>query len=206
MPGKIPPGPDACQTVAAEPAQPGAATAGRGGSQSAAAELRSAAQPDPNPGANAETDSATETAADNDAGPGSNVAAGAGLDWSRLAYELGLSGMAQQLVANSECVGYADSCIELRLPGELMELVNDLTRGEILHALQEKLGVSLRLQLSAAETLSELTPAQAKAERLRVERLAAIDAIREDTMVKKLQRAFAAELDEASVVKTESNR
>ena len=126
-------------------------------------------------------------------------------DWPTLAYDLGLSGMAQELVANSECLNYADDCIELRLPGELYELVNDLTRSEILRALQQKLGVSLRLQLSSAEILNGVTPLQAKIERERVERLAAIDSIRQEALVRKLEHAFAAELDEASVVKIESN-
>jgi hypothetical protein len=46
---------------------------------------------------------------------------------------------------------------------------------------------------------------QAKIHCQQQDRLAAIDAIRQEKTVKKLQQAFAAELDEASVVKIENN-
>jgi hypothetical protein len=123
-----------------------------------------------------------------------------------MAYSLGLTGMAQELAANSEFASLTDNTLSLRLPEELYELVNDVTREEIVRALQQKLGVSLRLQLSAVAVLSGTTPLQAKLERERVERLDAIAAIRDEAMVKKLQQAFAAELDETSVVKIDSNR
>jgi len=131
--------------------------------------------------------------------------ADAGLDWSMLAYELGLTGIAQELVANSQLRSYAENLIVLQLPGELYELVNDLNRAEILQALQQKLGVSLRLELTATTSLTGVTPLQAKQQRERDERVSAIAAIRNDEMVRMLQHVFDAELDEASVVKIESN-
>jgi hypothetical protein len=57
----------------------------------------------------------------------------------------------------------------------------------------------------ATASVSGQTPLQAKIHRLQQERLAAIDAIKDEKMVKKLQHAFAVELDEASVVKIENN-
>jgi len=96
--------------------------------------------------------------------------------------------------------------MDLQLPNELHELVNDLTRTEILQALQQKLGVSLRLELTATAHLTGITPLQAKQLREQEERVAAIAAIREDVMVRKLKHVFDAELDEASVVKIDSNR
>ncbi len=126
-------------------------------------------------------------------------------DWSATAYELGLTGLAQEIVANSLLDSVTDERMHLMLPAELIDLVNDVTRAEILQALERKLGVSLRLELSAGAMLSGETPLQAKLRREQEERDAAIVAIREEAMVKKLQTAFAAELDEASVVKTESN-
>ena len=135
-----------------------------------------------------------------------NPEAASRLDWSTVAYELGLSGIAQELVANCELVSYADQCVRLQLAGELHELVNDLTRGEILAALQQKLGVSLRLEIAATDQLLEQTPLQARLLREQRERQAAIDAIQQDAVVRKLQQAFGVELDEASVVKIESNR
>ena len=127
------------------------------------------------------------------------------LDWLNLAYQLELTGIAQELVANSEFVSASDDAIELRLARELYDLVDEVNRAEITEALQRKLGVSLRLRLTAADELTGLTPLQARLSRQRDERLAAIDAIREEGLVKKLQHAFAVELDEASVVKIETN-
>jgi DNA polymerase-3 subunit gamma/tau len=128
------------------------------------------------------------------------------LDWSILAYDLGLSGIAQQLVANSELVSFSENRLQLQLPRELHDLVNDLTQAEILQALQQKLGVSLRLEMKAAGQMAGQTPLQAKLLREQRERLDAIAAIREDGLVRKLQQAFEVELDESSVVKIESNR
>jgi DNA polymerase-3 subunit gamma/tau len=128
------------------------------------------------------------------------------LDWPILAYDLGLSGIAQQLVANSELVFYAENRLQLQLPRELHDLVNDLTQAEILQALQQKLGVSLRLEMKSAERMAGQTPLQAKLLREQQERCAAITAIREDSLVRKLQQVFEVELDESSVVKTESKR
>jgi DNA polymerase-3 subunit gamma/tau len=127
------------------------------------------------------------------------------LDWSALAYALGLSGLAQEVVANGQLLSQAGGRVQLQLPTEIYELVNDVTRGEILQALERKLGLSLRLELTATTELTGETPLQAKLRRQQQERVAAIAAIREEAMVKKLQHAFAAELDEATVVKIESN-
>ena len=131
--------------------------------------------------------------------------ADAGLDWSMLAYKLDLTGITQELVANSQFRSFTENQFVLQLPGELYELVNDLNRAEILQALQQKLGVSLRLELTATTSLTEVTPLQAKQQREHDERVSAIAAIRNDEMVRKLQHVFDAELDEASVVKIESN-
>ena len=127
------------------------------------------------------------------------------LDWHGLAYELGLTGLAQEIVANSQFKSYRDGSLRLELLAEIHELVTDLIKTEIRQALEQKLGVSLQLELAAAISLAGQTPLQAKELRQQQERLAAIDAIREEKMVKKLQHAFAAELDEASVVKIENN-
>jgi len=145
--------------------------------------------------------SAAPVGATPDCGKDVNATARAGLDWLTLAYDLELNGIAQELVANSELVNHTDNEVELALPRELHELVNDVTRSEISRALQQKLGVSWRLLMTASDRPGGTTPLLAKQERLRLERLAAIAAIREEALVKKLQHAFAAELDEASVVK-----
>jgi hypothetical protein len=60
--------------------------------------------------------------------------------------------------------------------------------------------------MKSAERMAGQTPLQAKLLREQQERCAAITAIREDSLVRKLQQVFEVELDESSVVKTESKR
>jgi len=127
------------------------------------------------------------------------------LDWSGLVYELGLAGLAQEIVANSLLESYRNGRLKLQLQPEIHELVNDLIKAEITQALEQKLGVSLQLDLAATGVTGGQTPLQAKIQRQQQERLVAIDAIRDEKLVKKLQHAFSAELDEASVVKIENN-
>ncbi len=127
------------------------------------------------------------------------------LDWSGLVYELGLTGLAQEIVANSLLESYRDGRLKLQLQPEILELVNDLIKTEITQALEQKLGVSLHLDLATTGVTGGQTPLQAKIQRQQQERLVAIDAIRDEKLVKKLQHAFSAELDEASVVKIENN-
>lgn len=133
-----------------------------------------------------------------------DAATGAELEWHKLAYDLGLDGLAQEIVANSSLESWQDEHLKLALLPEIQDLVNPLIESEIRRALEEKLGVSLQLELSARDSLTGETPLQAKLRRLEQERLAAIDAIREDRVVLKLQQAFSAELDESSVVKIEN--
>ena len=128
------------------------------------------------------------------------------LNWSELVYELGLTGLAQEIVANSLLEYYRDGRLQLQLQPEIHELVNDLIKVEITQALEQELGVSLHLDLVATGVAGGQTPLQAKIQRQQQERLMAIDAIRDEKLVKKLQHAFSAELDEASVVKIENNR
>lgn len=127
------------------------------------------------------------------------------LEWSGFVYELGLTGLAQEIVANSLLESYQDGRLKLQLQPEIHELVNDLIKAEITQALEQKLGVSLQLELAATGVSAGQTPLQAKKQRQQQERLAAIDAIRDEKLVRKLQHAFSAELDEASVVKIENN-
>jgi DNA polymerase-3 subunit gamma/tau len=128
----------------------------------------------------------------------------ADLDWPRLAYNLGLVGLAQEIVANSTLEHFRDGKLKLALLPEIYELANAVIESEIRQALEQKLEVSLQLDLNATDALSGETPLQEKMRRLEQERLTAIKAIREDVSVLKLQQAFAAELDEQSVVKIDN--
>jgi DNA polymerase-3 subunit gamma/tau len=127
------------------------------------------------------------------------------LDWGNLAYSLGLVGLAQEIVANSVVKNYCDSVLELALATELYDLVNATIESEIVEALSQALGVSLKLRLSVSDKFSADTPVEAKIERQKQERLDAIEAIKQESVVKKLQRILAVELDESSVVKVDNN-
>ncbi len=164
-----------------------------------ALELPPAAEPEP-AGAPRAAGSAT---ADGEASRG---AGNAGFDWSSLAYDLQLGGLSQEIAANSWLDCYDGNRLRLSLLPEIRELVTAPIEAEIRQALERKLGVSLQLELAAAERLGGETPLQARERRLERERLSAIDAIRRDETVLKLQRAFAAELDEASVVRIGSSK
>jgi DNA polymerase-3 subunit gamma/tau len=128
----------------------------------------------------------------------------ADLDWPRLAYNLGLVGLAQEIVANSTLEHFRDGKLKLALLPEIYELANAVIESEIRQALEQKLEVSLQLDLNATDALSGETPLQEKMRRLEQERLTAIKAVRGDVSVLKLQQAFAAELDEQSVVKIDN--
>ena len=154
-------------------------------------------QPDP-PAQHARQDSPNE---DSNAPVGQPEAR---LDWSGLAYQLGLTGLAQEIVANSAVESFRDGRLRLALLPEIHELATAVIGSEIRQALEQKLEVSLQLELIAMQQLHGITPMQAKSERLEQERLAVIEAIREDAAVRKLRHAFAVELDEASVVKIDN--
>ena len=124
-----------------------------------------------------------------------------GLDWPNLAYSLGLVGLAQEIVANSVVQNYSNSEFELALSAEIHELANATIESEIVQALNRKLGVSLNLRLSVNDKLPADTPVEVRIERQKQERLDAIEAIKQEDVVKKLQQTLAVELDESSVVK-----
>lgn len=118
-----------------------------------------------------------------------------------LAYELGLQGLAQEIAINSIVETYEQNHLCLKLQPEILKLANATIRSEIIQAINSKLGVSLNLDLKAQEQLELETPQQARNRVLEEQRLAAIEAIRQEEVVRKLHQAFGAELDESSVKK-----
>ena len=126
-------------------------------------------------------------------------------DWPDLVYALGLDGLAQEIAANSFAAAWEGDSLQLALPVEIHELLNPRNQDEIRQALERKLGLSLKLDWRANETLPGPSPLQVKRERERQQRDAAIAAIKQDRVVLKLQQALAAELDEASVVRIDEN-
>ncbi len=124
-------------------------------------------------------------------------------DWSTLAYELELGGLARQIVANSLVIEQGPERLELGLRQEIHDLLTPPLAAEIRQALERRLGLSLRIEFTAASGLGSSTPVEARDRQLEDERNAVIAAIRDDRVVRKLGHALAAELDESSVVKTD---
>ena len=91
----------------------------------------------------------------------------------------------------------------LKLEPEILELANAKIRDEITQAIASKLGVSLKLDFLEQEQLEVETPQQARIRQQEEQRQAAIDAIRQEAVVRKLHQAFGAELVESSVKKVD---
>ncbi|MDX8399346.1 MAG: DNA polymerase III subunit gamma/tau C-terminal domain-containing protein, partial [Gallionellaceae bacterium] len=124
-------------------------------------------------------------------------------EWTQLAYDLGLQGLAQEIAVNSIVDSFESNHLRLKLSPELRELVNTGIEKEIRQAVQSKLNVSCKLEIIAEARLSSETPYQARVRVQEELRQAAIVAIRQSETVKKLNRAFGAELVESTVRKIE---
>jgi len=123
------------------------------------------------------------------------------IHWSSFACELGLQGLAQEIVLNSTLESLQQDYLCLNLASELLDLVNPTIEDEIRQAIEIKLGVSLKLELIAQDEPEVETPQQFKQRELQEQRQATIEAIRQEGIVKKLNDAFGAELIESSVRK-----
>jgi DNA polymerase-3 subunit gamma/tau len=123
------------------------------------------------------------------------------IHWSSFACELGLQGLAQEIALNSTLESLQQDYLCLNLSNELLDLVNPTIEDEIRQAVENKLGVSLKLEMLALDELEMETPQQFKQRVQQDHKLATIEAIKQDEVVKKLNDAFGAELIEASVTK-----
>ena len=124
-----------------------------------------------------------------------------GVDWSQLAYQLGLQGLAQEIAVNSIVASFDSGRLCLKMTPELKELVNPGIEKEIQQAIESKLEVSCRLELISQPQLDVETPSQARSREQEEHRLSAIESIKQSDSVKKLKHAFGAELVETSVRK-----
>jgi len=114
---------------------------------------------------------------------------------------LGLQGLAQEIAVNSIVDSYQQNRLNLALSPELIELANPRIQQEIQQAVETKLNVSCKLELVPQSELKAESPYQARLRVQEEQRQAAIEEIRQSDTVKKLNRAFGAELVEASVRK-----
>ena len=112
-----------------------------------------------------------------------------------------MQGLVQEIAVNSVIASFTQNHLVLLLTPEIQELVTPANQLEISRAIGSKLGVSLTLEIKAQAALEAETPHEARLRGQQDQRQWVIAAIKEDTVVKKLQRALGAELVESSVVK-----
>jgi hypothetical protein len=121
------------------------------------------------------------------------------IHWTELSYDLGLQGFAQAIAINSVVGHYEQDHLQLFLTPDFMKFVNPENQDEICHAIASKLGLSLILDLQTQDNLDAETPSETRLRKQQEHRQAAIESIKQEQTVKKLQRAFGAELIELSV-------
>lgn len=121
------------------------------------------------------------------------------IHWTELSYDLGLQGFAQEIAANSVVGTYEQNHLQLFLTSDFMKFVNTENQDEICQAIASKLGLSLKLDLQIQDKLDAETPSETRLRKQQEHRQAAIESIKQELAVKKLQRAFGAELVESSV-------
>jgi hypothetical protein len=119
--------------------------------------------------------------------------------WTELSYDLGLQGFAQAIATNSVVGNYEQNHLQLFLTSDFMKFVNPENQDEICQAIASKLGLSLILDLQVQDRLDAETPSETRLRKQHEHRQVAIDSIRQEQTVKKLQREFGAELIESSV-------
>ncbi len=123
------------------------------------------------------------------------------LNWSELAFELKLEGIAREFAINSIVTLWDQQRLQLQFKAELEVMRNPEIEAQIKQAIEQQLGVKFSLEMSSQDSLAVETPSEARARKLEQQRQQAIHAIRQDEMVQQLQSAFGVELNEASVRK-----
>ena len=126
------------------------------------------------------------------------------IQWTELSYDLGLQGLAQEIATNSVVGSFEQNHLQLFLTQDFMEFVNPANQDEICQAIASKLGLSLILDLQTQDKLDTETPSETRLRKQHEHRLATIETIKQEPTVRKLQRAFGAELVESSVRQIES--
>jgi hypothetical protein len=129
----------------------------------------------------------------------SKPAATDAIHWTELSYDLGLQGFAQAIATNSVVGNYEQNHLQLFLTSDFMKFVNPENQDEICQAIASKLGLSLILDLQIQDKLDAETPSETRLRKQQEHRQVAIESIKQEQTVKKLQRAFGAELVESSV-------
>ena len=123
------------------------------------------------------------------------------LNWSNLAFELELDGIARQFAMNCVVKSFADNRLQLIYLPELEIMLKPDIEAQIKQAIEHKLGVSLNLEFASTTSLDCETPQQADVRKQEQHRQLTIQSIQQDPVVMQLKTVFGAELVEDSVKK-----
>ncbi|MFZ5466453.1 MAG: DNA polymerase III subunit gamma/tau [Pseudomonadota bacterium] len=118
--------------------------------------------------------------------------------WHRLLPRLGLKGMALMLAENSELVGQDGPQVSLRCPPSHASLRTPLAEESIRKALAKVLGMDVRLRYEEGRPAQD-TPAQVRKQQEETRQLGAVESLRNDPLVRKLEEHLDARLLEESV-------
>jgi hypothetical protein len=123
------------------------------------------------------------------------------LNWSQTAHELDLDALAGQVVINCIVQSWQDNHLQLAYLPELELMIKPGVKEQIKQAIETKLGLELKLDFISVPRLDAETPQQAYVRLQQEEHQAAIEAIKQDPVVLKLNSLFGARLIENSVKK-----
>lgn len=119
-------------------------------------------------------------------------------DWATILPHLGLSGMTYALASNCTLTTLNDTRIELALSPQHAPMLNDKLSDRIQQAINAYLNKTLKLDIKiTSETLH--TPAKQKQQEQTEKQVAATEAIKNDTHVKKMLDMFDATIDVNSI-------
>ena len=122
-----------------------------------------------------------------------------GIVWAKMAYDLGLQGLAQEIAVNSVIETIDNDRLRLGIAPELLKLVHPSIEKEIQRAVELALGRPCRVEMVDRVGKPAETPTQTRAREFEARRQNAIEMIKKNQRVKKLQQAFDMELVESSV-------
>ena len=125
------------------------------------------------------------------------------LTWSELAYDLGLQGLAREIVLNSLVVSFQSDYLRLQLSPELKEIISPSIEQEIHQAIEKRFNRSCRLEFMAQSQLAGETPYEIKVRQQEAQRQAMITTIKKSEVVTRLNHTFGLSLVENSVRKAD---
>jgi len=119
-------------------------------------------------------------------------------EWESIVNQLPLTGMARQLIANSQFLGKQDGAVSIKLDPVNANLAGDAILDRVQQALGQFYNEPLKLKIVEGE-LQEFTPAEQQAKRESDALDDAVKSMRSDPNIVELEKTFGTQLDPKSV-------